>query len=47
MKLVDVKSSTYINFSKEISNEDPKFKIGDNVTTPSYKNIFVKGYLPN
>ena len=47
MKLVDVKSSAYINFNKEISNEDPKFKIGDNVTTPRYKNIFVKGYLPN
>ena len=28
MKPVDVKSNTYINFSKEINDEDPKFKIG-------------------
>ena len=31
MKLVDVKSSTYIDFNKKNNNEDPKFKIGDNV----------------
>ena len=29
MKPVDVKSSTYIDFSKEINDKDPKFKIGD------------------
>ena len=29
MKPVDVKSSTYINSSKEINDKDPKFKIGD------------------
>ena len=28
MKPVDIKSNTYINFSKEINDEDPKFKIG-------------------
>ena len=28
MKPVDVKSSTYINSSKEINNEDPNFKTG-------------------
>ena len=26
---VDVKSSTYIDSSKEINNKDPKFKIGE------------------
>ena len=31
MKPVDVKSITYINSSKKINDEDPKFKIGDNV----------------
>ena len=30
MKPVDVKSNTYIDSNKEISNEDPKFKIDDN-----------------
>ena len=29
VKPVDVKSSTYINSSKEINDEDPKFKIGE------------------
>ena len=29
VKPVDVKQSTYINSSKEINDEDPKFKIGD------------------
>ena len=29
MKLVDVKSNTYIDSSKEINDKDPKFKIGD------------------
>ena len=29
MKPVDVKSSTYIDTSKEINNEDPTLKIGD------------------
>ena len=29
MRSVDVKSSIYINSSKEINDEDPKFKIGD------------------
>ena len=29
MKPVDVKWSTYIDSSKEIKNQDPKFKSGD------------------
>ena len=29
MKPVDVKSSTYIDSSKEINDKDPKFKIGN------------------
>ena len=29
MKPVDVKSSTYIDSSKETNDKDPKFKIGD------------------
>ena len=47
MKPVDVKPSTYIDSSKEISNEDPKFKIGDIVRILKYKNISAKGYIPN
>ena len=47
MKPVDVKLSTFINSSKEINGEDPKFKIGDIVRISKYKNIFVKDYVPN
>ena len=33
MKIVDAKSSTYIDSSKEINDKDPKFKISDFVRT--------------
>ena len=33
--------------SKEINDEDPKFKIGDNVRISKYINIFEKDYVPN
>ena len=42
MKPVDLKSSRYIDSSKEINDEDPKFKIGDIVRISKYKNIFCK-----
>ena len=35
----DVKSSTYIDFSK-YNNKDPKFEDGDHVRILKYKNIF-------
>ena len=41
-KLVDVKSSTYIEFSKEIDNKDPKFKIDDIVRISKRKKHFCK-----
>ena len=47
MKPVDVKSNTYIEFSKEITNKNHKFKIGDTVRISKYKNIFAKRYTPN
>ena len=47
MKPVDVKSSTYIDSSKEINNKDPKFTIGDIVRISKYKIIFAKDYIPN
>ena len=47
IKLVDVKSSTYIIFSKENNDEDPKFKIVDIVRISKYKNIFVKAHILN
>ena len=47
MKPVGVKPSTYIDSSKEINNENPKFKIGDIFRISKFKNIFAKGYVPN
>ena len=47
MKPIDVKSSAYIDSSKEINEEDPKFKIGDIVRISKYKKFFAKGYIPN
>ena len=47
MKPVDVKSRTYIDSSKRVNDEDPKFKIGDIVGTSTYKIISAKGYVPN
>ena len=47
MKRVDVKSSTYIESSKENNGKDLKFKIDYIVTISKYKNIFAKGYVSN
>ena len=43
VKPVDVKSSTYIHFSKEVNDEGLNFKIGDIVRTSKCKNNFAKG----
>ena len=47
MKSIDVKDNAYIDFGKEGSDNDPKFKVGDHVRISKYKNIFAKGYTPN
>ena len=47
MKPADVKDNTYIDFKKEVNNENLKFKIGDHVRISKYKNIFAKEYIPN
>ena len=44
---VDVKSSRYIDSSKELNNIDLKFKIGAIVRITNYRNIFAKVYTPN
>ena len=47
MEPVDVKDNAYIDFKKEVSDKDPKFKLGNRVRISKYKNIFAKGYTPN
>ena len=46
IKPFDVKSSIYIDSSKEINDKDPKFKIADIVRISKYKNIFTRVYVP-
>ena len=47
MKPIDVKNNTYIDFKKEVNDEDLKFKVGDHVKISKFKNIFAIGYTPN
>ena len=47
MKPADVKPRAYIDSSKEIYHQDPKFKIGNMVRLSKYKIIFAKGYVQN
>ena len=47
MKPNDVKPSRHIDSKKEINDKDPKFEIGNIITTWDYTNIFAKGYVPN
>ena len=46
-KPIDVKHNAYIDFGKEVNDNDPIFKVGDHVRISKYKNIFAKGYSPN
>ena len=43
----NVKSNTYIDFSKEIGYEDTEFEIDDIIRISKYKNIFAKVYTLN
>ena len=47
MKPIDVKGNTYIDFGREVNDNDPKFKVGDHMRISKYKNIFTKHYTPN
>ena len=47
IKPIDVEHNTYIDFGREVNDNDPKFKVGDRVRISKYKNIFAKGYIPN
>ena len=47
MKPNGVKDNTYIDFGKDVNDNDPKFRVGDHVRISKYKNIFANGYTPN
>ena len=52
MKPVYVKDNRYIDSMelcsiKQVNDSNHKFRVGDHVRISKYKNIFVKGYIPN
>ena len=47
MKPNDIKDNAYIDFGKEVNDNDPKFKVGDHVRISKHKKIFAKDYTPN
>ena len=47
MKLIDVKSNSYAEYSIDFNAKDPKFKIGNHVGISKYKSIFAKVYASN
>ena len=47
MKPIDVKGNTYIDFGKEVNDNDPKFKVGDHVRISKYTKIFANRCTPN
>ena len=47
MKYVDVKYNAYIDSSKEVNDNDPKFQVGDHVRISKQKNTFAKGCIQN
>ena len=46
MKPADVKSSNYIEYNPNSSDNGPKFQVSSHVRISKYKNIFAKGYTP-
>ena len=47
MKPVDVTSDSYVEYNEDPNKKNPKFKVGDYVSTSKYRNIFAKGYTAN
>ena len=43
MKLL---TNEYIDFGKEVNDNDPKFEVGNHVRISKYKKFFAKGYTP-
>ena len=52
MKPIDVKGDSFaeyngIVFNEESNEKDPKFKIGNRVRIPKFKNVYARGDTPN
>ena len=47
MKPTDITSDSYAEYNEDSNVTKAKFKVGDHVRIPKYKNIFAKGYTQN
>ena len=47
MKPIDVTDDSYVEYNEDFNKKGPKFKVNDHVRISKYKNILVKGYVPN
>ena len=45
MKLIDVKSNSYVEFNIDSNEKDPEFKVRDHVKISKYKKLFLKNTL--
>ena len=43
----NITDDSFVEYSEETNEKDPKFIVGDNVRISKYKNIFAKAYTPN
>ena len=47
LKPTDITSDSYAEYNEDSNVTKAKFKVGDHVRIPKYKNIFAKGYTQN
>ena len=47
IKFINVKDNTYLDFSREFHEKDPKWKLAHHVRISKYTNIFAKRYTLN
>ena len=47
MKPIEVTNDSFAEYNEESNKKCPKYKVRDHVRISKYKNIFVKGYVPN
>ena len=47
IKPINVTSDSYAEYNEDYNKKDLKFRVGDHVRIPKYKNSFAKGYTPN
>ena len=45
--VLNVTADSFVEYSEETNEKDPKLKVDDNVRISKYKNIFAKDYTPN